>query len=180
MVIDRRKAILFSSSAFLRLILFFALPSLPSLLTGRVEISTPVTSFKRCKSLYLSPSIEPRLTSLKYKKASSSTPIISPLTMVVFFTRQAPMAPKHDSLPYANHSSQAPLLLPLFALIPPSLFSPLTALLYILLDLLCANALIRIVESGESGSSRLFTSPRKDMKWDGVTVAAGYGCLIHR
>ena len=67
---------------------------------------------------------------------------------------------------------QAPLLLPLFALIPPSLFPLVTALLYILIDLLCANALIRITESGESGSSRLFTSPRKDMKWDSVAVAA--------
>lgn len=67
---------------------------------------------------------------------------------------------------------KAPLLLPLFALIPSSLFLPLTALLYILLDLLCANALIRITESGESRSSRLFTSPRKDMKWDSIAVAA--------
>lgn len=50
MVIDRRKATLFSSAAALRLILFFAFPSLPVLLTGRVEISTPVTSFKRCKT----------------------------------------------------------------------------------------------------------------------------------
>ena len=72
----------------------------------------------------------------------------------------------------ADHYPQAPLLLPLFALIPPSLFSPLTGLLYIVLDLLCANALVHITESGESGSSRLFTSPRKDMKWDSIAVAA--------
>ncbi|CAD6578428.1 MAG: hypothetical protein ASARMPREDX12_008741 [Alectoria sarmentosa] len=126
MVIDRRKAILFSSAAALRFILFFAFPSLPDLLTGRVEISTPVTSFKRLQEgLFL-------------------------------------------------YTHNAPLLLPLFALVPPSLFSPLTALLYILLDLLCANALIKITESGESGSSRLFTSPRKDMKWDSIAVAAAY------
>lgn len=51
MVIDRRKALLFGSATALRLLLFFAFPSLPDLLTGRVEISTPVTSFKRCEWL---------------------------------------------------------------------------------------------------------------------------------
>ena len=91
--------------------------------------------------------------------------------MVASFTRHVLLS-EHEQPTSANHSSQAPLLLPLFALIPPSLFSPLTALLYIILDLLCANALIHITESGESGSSRLFTSPRKDMKWDGIAVAA--------
>lgn len=48
MVIDRRKAALFSAAAALRLVLFVGFPSLPNLLTGRVEISTPVNSFKRC------------------------------------------------------------------------------------------------------------------------------------
>lgn len=38
---------LFVVAAALRLLLFTAFPGLPSLLTGRVEISTPVTSFKR-------------------------------------------------------------------------------------------------------------------------------------
>ncbi|CAF9935754.1 hypothetical protein IMSHALPRED_010332 [Imshaugia aleurites] len=137
MVIDRRKAILFTSAAALRLVLFFTFPSLPVLLTGRVEISTPVTSFKRLQEgLFL------------------YTHNVSPYDGGVFH--------------------QAPLLLPLFALIPPSLFSPLTAILYIGLDLLCANALMHITESGESGSSRLFTSPRKDMKWDSIAVASAY------
>lgn len=108
---------------------------------------------------------------LQYKKASSSTLTMSPHMMVACFTRHV-LLPEYESLPSADNSSQAPLLLPLFALIPPSLFSPLTALIYILVDLLCANALIRITESGESGSSRLFTSPRKDMKWDSIAVAA--------
>lgn len=49
MVIDRRKGLLYGSAAVVRLLLFFAFPSLPDLLTGRVEISTPVTSFKRCE-----------------------------------------------------------------------------------------------------------------------------------
>lgn len=40
----------FAGAALLRLVLFTAFPSLPDLLTGRVEISTPVTSFKRCKA----------------------------------------------------------------------------------------------------------------------------------
>ena len=39
---------LFLGAAVLRLALFTLFPSLPDLLTGRVEISTPVTSFKRC------------------------------------------------------------------------------------------------------------------------------------
>lgn len=47
MVLDRRKITLFGAAATLRLVLCFAFPSLPNLLAGRVEISTPVTSFKR-------------------------------------------------------------------------------------------------------------------------------------
>jgi phosphatidylinositol glycan class U len=49
MTIDRRKAALFGAASALRLVLFVGFPSLPDLLTGRVEISTPVTSFKRCR-----------------------------------------------------------------------------------------------------------------------------------
>jgi phosphatidylinositol glycan class U len=45
----RGKASVFAGAGLLRLILFLAFPGLPDLLTGRVEISTPVTSFKRCK-----------------------------------------------------------------------------------------------------------------------------------
>jgi len=67
---------------------------------------------------------------------------------------------------------QAPLLLPLFAMIPASLFTPATSALYILLDLLCANALMQIAESGQAASSRLFTSPRKDIKWDSIATGA--------
>ena len=47
MAVDRRKVVLFVSAATLRFLLFFAFPSLPTVLTSRVEISTPVTSFKR-------------------------------------------------------------------------------------------------------------------------------------
>jgi phosphatidylinositol glycan class U len=48
MSIDRRKAALFGAAAAVRLLLFTGFPGLPDLLTARVEISTPVTSFKRC------------------------------------------------------------------------------------------------------------------------------------
>ena len=47
MVIDRRKIGLFAAASALRLVLFFNFPTLPDLLAGRVEISTPVTSYKR-------------------------------------------------------------------------------------------------------------------------------------
>lgn len=44
----RGKAGVYAGAALLRLLLALAFPGLPDLLTGRVEISTPVTSFKRC------------------------------------------------------------------------------------------------------------------------------------
>ncbi len=49
MNIDRRKAALFGAAAAVRLLLFASFPGLPDLLTARVEVSTPVTSFKRRK-----------------------------------------------------------------------------------------------------------------------------------
>ena len=48
MSIDRRKAALLGAAAAVRILLFTSFPGLPELLTGRVEISTPVTNFKRC------------------------------------------------------------------------------------------------------------------------------------
>lgn len=47
MALDRRKLGVFVAAFALRVLLFCAFPSLPDLLTGRVEISTPVSSFKR-------------------------------------------------------------------------------------------------------------------------------------
>lgn len=47
-----RTAGLYVGAAVLRFAIFTLLPGLPDLLTGRVEISTPVTSFKRCKAIY--------------------------------------------------------------------------------------------------------------------------------
>lgn len=80
----------------------------------------------------------------------------------------------HNVSPYdGGVYHQAPLLLTLFSLIPNSATYPLfTDLLYILVDLLTATALIQIADSGEAGSSRLYTSPRKDKRWSGFAVAA--------
>jgi len=72
----------------------------------------------------------------------------------------------------ADIRAQAPLLLSLFSLIPSAAFSFLTSILYISLDLLAANALMQIAASGESGSSRLYTSPRKSVKWDSLAIGA--------
>ena len=47
MLVDRRKAAVFGAAFALRLLLCVLFPALPDLLTGRVEISTPITSFKR-------------------------------------------------------------------------------------------------------------------------------------
>lgn len=45
---DHPKTVLFSSAAALRILLAVTFPGLPDLLTERVEVSTPVNSFKRC------------------------------------------------------------------------------------------------------------------------------------
>ncbi|KAK7984876.1 GPI transamidase subunit PIG-U [Apiospora saccharicola] len=127
---------LFVVAAALRLLLFTAFPGLPNLLTGRVEISTPVTSFKRLQEgLFLY---------------------------------------NHNVNPYdGGVYHQAPLLLPLFSLLPdPSTYPIFTYILYTLVDLLSANALYKIAESGEGGASRLYSSPRKEKRWNGYVVAA--------
>nr|POF15486.1 hypothetical protein CFP56_48681 [Quercus suber] len=48
---DHPKTALFTAAATLRILLALAFPDLPDLLTDRVEISTPVNSFKRCMLL---------------------------------------------------------------------------------------------------------------------------------
>ncbi|CAL8576605.1 hypothetical protein XPA_002480 [Xanthoria parietina] len=137
MAIDRRKLLLYAAAAALRFLLFLAFPRLPDLLTGRAEISTPVTSFKRLQEgLFL------------------YTHNVSPYDGGVFY--------------------QAPLLLPLFALVPPFIFPLATAVLYIFTDLVCAESLIQIAESGVARTSRLFSSPRKDNHWDSLAVGAAF------
>ena len=68
---------------------------------------------------------------------------------------------------------QAPLLLPLFSLLPDAAAYPLAAiLLYTVVDLLSANALVQIAESGQNVATRLFTSSRKDLRWSSLAIAA--------
>ncbi|KAH8883641.1 GPI transamidase component-like protein [Thozetella sp. PMI_491] len=128
-----RTAGLYAGAAVLRLALFTLFPGLPDLLTGRVEISTPVNSFKRLQEgLFLY---------------------------------------NHNVSPYdGGVYHQAPLLLPLFSLLPS--LPIFTYLLYIVVDLLSADALVKIGDSGEAGSSKLFTSPRRGKRWSGVVIAA--------
>ncbi|KAK1774944.1 GPI transamidase subunit PIG-U [Copromyces sp. CBS 386.78] len=131
-----RTAGLYAGAAVLRLALFTLFPRLPDLLTGRVEISTPVTSFKRLQEgLFLY---------------------------------------NHNVSPYdGGVYHQAPLLLPIFNLLPSFATFPIfTYLLYIAIDILSADALLRIAESGEAGSSARFTSPRRDKRWSGAVIAA--------
>ena len=131
-----RTAALYAAAAAVRLALFTVFPGLPDLLTGRVEISTPVTSFKRLQEgLFLY---------------------------------------NHNVSPYdGGVYHQAPLLLPLFSLLPNGTAQPIfTYLLYIAVDLLSADALTKIADSGEAGASALFSSPRREKRWSGFVVAA--------
>jgi phosphatidylinositol glycan class U len=48
MPVDRRKIVLYVVAANLRLVVFLLFPGIPDLLTRQVEVSTPVSSFKRC------------------------------------------------------------------------------------------------------------------------------------
>ncbi|KAK3393835.1 GPI transamidase subunit PIG-U [Podospora didyma] len=131
-----RMTALLVGAVVLRLAIFYLLPGLSDLLAGRVEISTPVTSFKRLQEgLFLY---------------------------------------QHNVSPYdGGVYHQAPLLLPLFSLFPNFKSFPLgTYQLYIVADLLSARALQLIADSGEAGSSALFTSPRREKRWTGLIVAA--------
>ncbi|PWY86081.1 GPI transamidase component PIG-U [Aspergillus heteromorphus CBS 117.55] len=138
MGVDRRKAAVFGGALALRLLLLVLFPSLPDLLTGRVEVSTPVTSFKRLQEgLFL------------------YTRNVSPYDGGVFH--------------------QAPLLLPLFSLLPNSQSFPLpTAVFYALIDLVNANALVTISDSGQAVSGRFYSALRKHIRWDGVSIAAWF------
>ncbi|KAH8179224.1 GPI transamidase subunit PIG-U domain-containing protein [Sarocladium implicatum] len=134
----RDRAGLYAGAALLRLALFVAFPALPDLLTGRVEISTPVTSFKRLQEgLFLY---------------------------------------NHNVSPYdGGVYHQAPLLLPLFSLLPDVHSWPIfTAVLYTIVDILSADALTKIAETGEAGQSKLFSSPRRAKRASPWIVAAAF------
>ena len=154
-----RTAGLYVGAAVLRLALFTLFPGLPDLLTGRVEISTPVTSFKRRMFTRFHP-IHPKLLTI--------VNIITPTVQEGLFLYN------HNVSPYdGGVYHQAPLLLPLFSLLPSNATFPIfTYLLYIAVDLLSAHALVKIANSGEAGSSALFTSPRRDKRWSGFVIAA--------
>ncbi|KAL1305262.1 hypothetical protein AAFC00_002174 [Neodothiora populina] len=134
----QQKALLFASAAALRLLLAAAFPTLPPLLTGRVELSTPVNSFKRLQEgLFL------------YDNG------LSPYDGGLFH--------------------QAPLLLPLFSLLPdPATYPLFTILLYTILDLAAAQALIDIAQSAQASLSRFYSSPRKHLALAPIYVAAAY------
>lgn len=80
----------------------------------------------------------------------------------------------HNVSPYdGGVYHQAPLLLPVLSLLPSFASWPVfTYLLYIVVDLLSANSLIIIADSGEAGSSLRFTSPRRHKSWSSFVVAA--------
>mgnify|MGYP001940442058 CR=1 FL=1 len=82
----------------------------------------------------------------------------------------------HNVSPYdGGVFHQAPLLLPLFSLLPNPKHAPLaTNIFYTIVDLLSANALYQVAESGFSSVTRLFASPRKDLRWSSMAIAAGY------
>ncbi|KAH8150391.1 uncharacterized protein LAJ45_05602 [Morchella importuna] len=127
----RRSLVVIIVAVALRLVLFAAFPSLPDLLTNRVEISTPVTSFKRLQEgLFL------------------YTHGVSPYDGGVFH--------------------QAPLLLAFFTTLPSS--ATATNLIYILLDVFSAYALINISTSGIS----VATSNRKDAQFPPWAVSAAF------
>jgi phosphatidylinositol glycan class U len=70
---------------------------------------------------------------------------------------------------------QAPLLLPLFSLLPdPTRYPLVTVLLYTLVDLASAYALMQIFASGQSYTTRFFTSSRESKRWSSSAVAAAY------
>lgn len=153
MNIDKRKAALFGAAAAIRLLLFTSFPGLPDILTGRVEISTPVTSFKRCKTGHW---------------------IIWVQWLIRIIVQEGLYLYNHNVSPYdGGVFHQAPLLLPLFSLLPDFTSWPIfTYLLYIAVDLLSALALMKIADTGEAVSSKHYTSPRGEKRWSSLSVAA--------
>ena len=80
----------------------------------------------------------------------------------------------HNVWPYdGGVYHQAPLLLPLFSLLPDVREWPIfTALVYIAVDILSAEALTQVARSGEASKSAHFTSLRAGAKTSGIKIAA--------
>ena len=151
------KVLLFGAAAVLRLLLFVGFPTLPNTLAGRVEVSTPVASFKRC------------LPPICSHHASTLARLTSHVVQEGVFLYSRNVSP-YDGGVY----HQAPLLLPLFALLPsPASWPIATDLLFVAVDLLAANALAQVAHSGYASTTRLFTSSRKHLRWSDAAVAAG-------
>lgn len=53
-------------------------------------------------------------------------------------------------------------------------------MLYTVVDLLGAAALMQIAESGQSATTRLFQSSRKELRWSSIGIAAGYALALPR
>src|ERR1700733_2301354 len=70
---------------------------------------------------------------------------------------------------------QAPILLPIFSILPdPAFTNTAIGALYTLVDLVNANALEAIADSGEAVSTRLFTSSRSKDRLHSTAVSAAY------
>ena len=114
------------------------------------------------------------LISEQYRKDCSCILTMFLHTMAVSSTRCYESASTACYYYQLANVTKAPLLLTLFSLIPPSLFSVATSLLFIAVDLGCANALMDIADARISGNERLFKSPRKELRWDSLAVGAAY------
>ncbi|KAK3110725.1 hypothetical protein LTR53_014703, partial [Teratosphaeriaceae sp. CCFEE 6253] len=139
------KTAVFAAAAALRILAVLLFPALPDLLTLRIELSTPVNSFKRCMRHVLGEGL------FLYERG------LDPYDGGVF--HQAPLL-----LPLFA-------LLPTPAFWLGRLLS---ILLYTALDLLTADCLFRIASSGAAHTSHLYASPRKARAWTSLSVAAVY------
>lgn len=176
--LSQQKWLVFGAAAAVRLVLAIAFPELPDLLSGRVEISTPITSFKRCALIGEATSASwssIRLLAFangqQYRKDFSSITMEFPLTMGASSTRYTQYI-RCDTMTFID-VRKAPLFLPLFSLLPGDRTFHLTStLLYTILDIMSANALIQVSETQVASSSHYFTSPRADRRWSSIAVAA--------
>lgn len=150
---DRQKVLLLGAAVCLRLALFLVFPALPTVLTNRVEVSTPVTSFKRCKYLH---------------RGHDRDATIADIRIV----QEGVFLYSHNINPYdGGVFHQAPLFLTLFSVLDPFAYPLAVDLVYILCDLFGAIALMRIAETGEAYASRLYKSPRSE-RYSSTAIAA--------